>query len=73
MTVWITTEMVSSTTLIAPGGTTKFKLRARRNSLPPFLPIGWTKYVSFYVKIANSDPYENPYQFRITFILEKDS
>jgi hypothetical protein len=52
---------------------TKFNLRTVRDSLPGFLPIGWTYPVSFTVIIANSDKDKNPYDFTIEFILEKDS
>jgi hypothetical protein len=51
---------------------TTFKLRTVRDSLPGFLPIGWTYPVSFTINIPNNDSDENPYNFTIEFILEKD-
>jgi len=53
-------------------GTTTFKLRTMRDSLPGFLPIGWSYSVSFTINIPNDDADENPYDFTINFTLEKD-
>jgi hypothetical protein len=52
---------------------TTFKLRTVRDSLPGFLPVGWTYPVSITVNIPNDDADENPYNFTINFTLEKDS
>jgi hypothetical protein len=52
---------------------TTFKLRTVRDSLPGFLPMGWTYPVSITVNIPNDDSDENPYTFTINFTLEKDS
>jgi hypothetical protein len=54
-------------------GTTTFNLRTVRDSLPGFLPIGWTYPVSIIINIPNDDADENPYDFTINFTLEKDS
>ncbi|MGD9347717.1 MAG: hypothetical protein PVH84_17750, partial [Candidatus Aminicenantes bacterium] len=51
---------------------TTFKLRTIRDSLPPWIPSGWTRSVSFDVNIPNDDNDENPYNFTIEFMLEKD-
>jgi hypothetical protein len=61
------------TSPVASFGSTTFKLRTVRDSLPAFLPIGWTYPVSFTVNIPNDDVDENPYDFTIDFTLEKDS
>jgi hypothetical protein len=53
-------------------GTTTFKLRTVRDSLPGFLPIGWSYPVSITINIPNDDSDENPYDFTINFTLEKD-
>jgi hypothetical protein len=60
------------TSPIAPSSTTIFTVRTVRDSLPGFLPIGWMYPVSITVNIPNSDPDENPYDFTINFMLEKD-
>jgi subtilisin family serine protease len=58
---------------IAAYGSTTFKLRTVRDSLPGFLPIGWTYPGSITITIPNDDADENPYDFTINFTLEKDS
>ena len=50
-------------------GTTTFKLRTVRDSMPGFLHVGWTYPVSMTVNIPNDDPDENPYDFTINFTL----
>jgi hypothetical protein len=52
---------------------TTFKLRTVRDSLPGFLPMGWTYPVSITVNIPNDDSDENPYDFTLNFTLQKDS
>jgi subtilisin family serine protease len=61
------------TSPVAPGGTTTFKLRTVRDSLPAPLPVGWEYPVSFTINIANNDSDENPYNFTIQFTLKKDT
>jgi hypothetical protein len=61
------------TSPVAPLGSTIFKLRTVRDSLPGFLPIGWSYSVSITVNIPNDDADENPYDFTLNFTLEKDS
>jgi hypothetical protein len=61
------------TSPVAPLGSTIFKLRTVRDSLPGFLPIGWSYSVSITVNIPNDDADENPYDFTLSFTLEKDS
>jgi len=58
---------------VASFDATTFKLRTVRDSLPGFLPIGWTYPVSITVNIPNDDADENPYDFTINFKLEKDT
>jgi subtilisin family serine protease len=61
------------TSPVAPAGTTTFVIRTVRDSLPAFLPIGWTYPISFTVNIPNNDSDENPYNFTIEFTLQKDT
>jgi hypothetical protein len=61
------------TSPVGPYSTTTFIMRTVRDSLPGFLPVGWTYPVSFTVNITNDDPDENPYDFTLSFTLEKDS
>jgi len=58
---------------VTTSGSTTFKLRPVRDSLPGFLPIGWTYPVSITVNIPNDDADENPYNFTLNFTLQKDS
>jgi hypothetical protein len=52
-------------------GSTTFKLRTVRETVPPWLPIGWERTFNFTVNIPNDDSDENPYNFTIEFTLKK--
>jgi subtilisin family serine protease len=54
-------------------GSTSFKMRTVRDSLPGMLPIGWTYPVSITINIPNNVPGMNPFDFTLNFTLEKDS
>jgi hypothetical protein len=55
---------------IAPGGSTTFKIRTRKTTVPN-VPDGWQKDIEFSVNIPNSDPDEDPYTFTITMKVVK--
>jgi subtilisin family serine protease len=52
---------------------TNFKLRTVRDSLPGFLPVGWTYPISITINIENDVPGMNPFDITLNFTLQKDS